>query len=546
MLIFIKRDLRSFSGGRTFGEFFFQSLLPIIGTVLMLSMLCAAGIIMLSLFNGYRAHLEKLEADPSASAIRLEGHFRKEVPRVDFDSLVWSRNLKLFQTAANLRHSDVRVVRFASPYRQRGLFCVDRNGYISGAEVFWGTTVSVFDENTKRSVVDSFVFPGRYFKSDDDQGLIISPSLFKALGYEPGDAIPRSVRVLAPNIVDLPFNKIAGVAGAIPFTKKELTEYTVSIPLIGIAQTLPDGSFLMTEGLFWNLQEPKGMYDKSRRIRSFSVEFKGAYSPVLNAVSEWIEGAFGHSALEHPPKITKDMGKNCIAITFKPMEDLVGERGKDVEVLFSAGAVEYSFRTFFDPLAMDVAINLGVPREYKGEIDSYNGTMLFLNNVPEVFKNINKLYFFFKKKGIYVNTHQMETIKKYRQDMNLIRAVLPVILGSCILLIVLYVLVSFTLFVQNKRHKIGVMLSLGATSNMVRIIYLIETSILFSASYLLALSMNFIVSQYIVRGDLPFAFEVLSNLGFFLSAFLMANFAGLFAVRHTLSKMPLNLIAFRE
>ena len=512
----------------------------------MLSMLCGAGIIMLSLFNGYRAHLEKLEADPSASAIRLEGHFRKGVPRVDFNSLVWNRDLKLFHTNGNGSHSDVRVVRFVSPFRQRGLFCVDRNDYIAGAEVFWGTTVSVSDENTKRSVVNSFVFSGRYFKSDDDQGLIISPSLFKALGYEPGDAIPRSVRVLAPNIVELPFNKIAGVAGASPFTKKELTEYTVSIPLLGIARTLPDGSFLITEGLFWNLREPKGIYDKSRPINSFSVEFKGASSPVLNAVSAWVEGAFGYGVLEHPPKITKDMGKNCIAITLKSLEDLVGERGKDVESLFSAGAVEYSFRTFFDPLAMDVAINLGVPREYKGEIETYNGTMLFLNNIPEVFKNINKLYFFFKKKGIYVNTHQMETIKKYRQDMNLIRAVLPVILGSCILLIVLYVLVSFTLFVQNKRHKIGVMLSLGATSNMVRIIYLVETSILFCISYLLALSINFIVSQHVVHGDLPFVFETLSNLGFFLSAFLMANLAGLFAVRHTLCKMPLNLIAFRE
>ena len=546
MLIFIRRDLRSFSGGRTFGEFFFQSLLPIVGTILMLSALCAVGIIVLSFFNGYRAHLEELEADPSASAISLEGHFRKGAPRIDFQSLVWNKEFKKFETSEREGPSQVKIVRFVSPYRQRGLFCIDRNDYLADSEVFWGTTVRASDENTKRSVVDSFVLPGRYFESDDDQGLIISLSLYKAMGYEMGQPVPESIKVLAPNVADLPYHKIKGIENASPFTKKETAEQTISIPLIGIARTLPDGSFLMTEGLFWNLQERKGIYDKSRTVGNFSVEFTGDSLPVLNSVVKWIESEFGNEALKHPPKVAKDMGKKCIVIAFKPLAKPVGEKGEGLGSLPSAGAIENSFHSFFDALSIDTSLNLGKAREYKGEIESYSGTMLFLNNISEVFNNIDKLYFFFKKKNIYANTHQMETIKKYRQDMNLISTLLPLILGSCVLLIMLYVLVSFTLFIQNKRHKIGVMLALGATSNMVRSIYVLETSILFLGSYLIALLINAIVSQYVVQGDWPFSFNALSNLGFFLSAFIMANLAGLFAVRHTLNKMPLNLITFRE
>jgi len=550
ILIFIKRDLSSFGGGRSFGEFFFQGLLPIIGSVLMLSALCATGIVVLGFFDGYRAHLEDLEGDPSSSAIRLEGHFsNRDTKKLDFENLVWNREMNLFRWGAGKNDDEIKIVRFVSPYRQRGLFCVDRNGYLSEADVFWGTTVKVSDANTKRSVVNSFVLPGRYFDSDDDQGLIISLSLYRALGYGEEEPMPPFIRVIAPNVVNLPYDRINGIPGAKPFTeKKELAEFTVVIPLIGVARTLPDGSFIMTEGLFWNLQENKGIYDKSRPVAGFSIEFKGDASPLQKAVNQWIATSFGNRILKDAPTITKNMGKKSIVVTFKSVHELEKEKGagEGNGALPTAGAVEASFYRFFEPLSMDIALNLGQPKEYRGEIETYNGMMLFLINVPEIFNNIDKLYFFFKKQNIYANTHQMETIKKYRQDMNLISSLIPLILGSCILLIVLYVLVSFTLFVQNKRHKIGVMLAMGVTSNMARFVYLIETSVLFCGSFLLALFISAVVSTYLIEDNWPFAFAVMSNLGFFLSALFMADLAGLLAVRHTLNKMPLNLIAFRE
>lgn len=547
ILTFIRRDLRSFSGGRSLGDFVFQSLLPIIGTVLVLSTLCAAGIIVLSFFNGYRVYLQMLESDPSSSAIRLEGYFKKGEPRLSLMNLVWDRNLKRFHTSDGDKDPhEIPIVRFMSPYRQRGLFCVDKNGYLAGADVFWGTTVRASDENTRRSIINSFVTPGRYFKSDDDQGLIISLSLYRNLGYDEKQPLPTYIRVIAPNIVELPYNKIRGLLDAKPFTQADLAQYTVSIPLIGVARTLPDGSFIMTEGLFWNLQEQKGVYDKSRPVSNFSIEFEGSEEPVRMAVNRWLEKAFKRHALKYPPRFIKNMGKKSITVAFSPKGKTVKGENNETRVFPTAGEIERRFLDFFETLSMNVVLNLGEPREYRGQIETYNGTMLFLKNIPEVFNNIDKLYFFFKSANIYANTHQMETIKKYRQDMNLISVLLPFILGSCVFLIVIYVLVSFTLFVQNKRHKIGVMLALGATSNMVRFIYVVETSIVFCGSYGLGLLINYGVSKFFIRGEWPFAFETMSNLAFFSSAFLMANLAGLLAVHHTLGKMPLDLLGFRE
>ena len=252
--LFIKRDLKGCRGGPSSEDALFQSYLPILGTLLVLTILCAVSLLLLGFYQGYQTHLVTLNDDPFSSAITLEGKFHKELHWPDFSRLVWHTKERKFAHVPNgnpLSADHRKVVRdgVGSPLRLRGFSFVNRHGFFISTDPFYGNTVQTSDRLTRAAVIQSFVVPGSYFASDNDHGLIITQSLYESLGYSVESEMPRSLRVLAPNEDHPPEKHIKDQPEGRAMTSAEQATYTIALPLRGVARNLPNGSFLMTEGL---------------------------------------------------------------------------------------------------------------------------------------------------------------------------------------------------------------------------------------------------------------------------------------------------------
>ena len=266
--ILIKRDFKGCSGEVSLEDFIVQSLLPLLGTIIIMMVLCSSGILFIGVHNGYKDKLNLINEDPFSTAIAVDGAIKKNKDR--FYRLAWQEKDSKFIEIDNKNSvgKNNRIIKTITPLHLVGMFFVNSEGLFIDGDPFYGNTMPLFDHLTKKAVSDSFVLPGQYFSSDNDQGIIVSQSLYEEMGYSIEDTLPEAIRLLAPNINLPPEKFVKGNPRASPMDFEELVFNTISVPLRGVARSFPDGSFLITEGLFWNLNKGE-FYNTNRKINSF-------------------------------------------------------------------------------------------------------------------------------------------------------------------------------------------------------------------------------------------------------------------------------------
>ena len=465
--------------------------------------LCSSGILFIGVHNGYKDKLNLINEDPFSTAIAVDGAIKKNKDR--FYRLAWQEKDSKFIEIDNKNSvgKNNRIIKTITPLNLVGKFFVNSEGLFIDGDPFYGNTMPLFDHLTKKAVSDSFVLPGQYFSSDNDQGIIVSQSLYEEMGYSIEDTLPEAIRLLAPNINLPPEKFVKGNPRASPMDFEELVFNTISVPLRGVARSFPDGSFLITEGLFWNRNKGE-FYNTNRKINSFFLR-PGAIPiiEVLEIAQKWITNSkvINLELLKKKPFITKEGGEKVIKFIFKTQRK---------------------------------------PR--------YTRVLAYLdiNQKKDLIKNIDKLYHFLNSFGMYVNTHQLETIKRFHSELEMISKMLPFFLSLCGLLIGLYVLVSFALFIQTKRHKIGIMLALGVRSKAIKLAYLIGGSCLLVLSFFWALGVAFVIENFFMPEEWPFSFNTRDNFFFFILALGTANISVMAAIYHTLKVMPQSLMSFRD
>lgn len=538
--ILIKRDFKGCSGEVSLEDFIVQSLLPLLGTIIIMMVLCSSGILFIGVHNGYKDKLNLINEDPFSTAIAVDGAIKKNKDR--FYRLAWQEKDSKFIEIDNKNSvgKNNRIIKTITPLHLVGMFFVNSEGLFIDGDPFYGNTMPLFDHLTKKAVSDSFVLPGQYFSSDNDQGIIVSQSLYEEMGYSIEDTLPEAIRLLAPNINLPPEKFVKGNPRASPMDFEELVFNTISVPLRGVARSFPDGSFLITEGLFWNLNKGE-FYNTNRKINSFFLR-PGAIPiiEVLEIAQKWITNSkvINLELLKKKPFITKEGGEKIIKFIFKAQRK---PRYYSVLIDFEVNKKEWKNQPILDFGKKPLPYNFG-------QIKNHTRVLAYLdiNQKKDLIKSIDKLYHFLNSFGMYVNTHQLETIKRFHSELEMISKMLPFFLSLCGLLIGLYVLVSFALFIQTKRHKIGIMLALGVRSKAIKLAYLIGGSCLLVLSFFWALGVAFVIENFFMPEEWPFSFNTRDNFFFFILALGTANISVMAAIYHTLKVMPQSLMSFRD
>ena len=501
--------------------------------------LCSSGILFIGVHQGYKEKLNLINADPFSTAIAVDGSIKN---KDRLYRLAWqNKDSKFIEIdSKNSIEKNNRIIKTITPVNSLGMFFVNSEGLFIDGDPLYGNTMPLFDHLTKKAVSDSFVIPGQYFSSDNDQGIIVSQSLYEQLGYTTEEAQPEEIRLLAPNI-SLPLEKfVQGNPGASPMDFEELAFNTISVPLRGVARSFPDGSFLITEGLFWNLHKGE-FYNTNRKINSFFLR-PGAMpiKEALEIAQKWITNSnvINLELLKKKPFITKEDGTKVVKFIFKTQG-----KPKYYRVLidFEVNKNNWSNHPILDFGKNPLAYNFG-------QIKNHTRVLAYLdiNQKKDLINNIDKLYHFLNSIQMYVNTHQLETIKRFHSELEIISKMLPFFLSLCGLLIGVYVLVSFALFIQTKRHKIGIMLALGVRSKTIKFAYLIGGSCLLILSFLWALGVALVIENYFMPEEWPFSFSTKDNFLFFILALCTANISVMAAIYHTLKVMPQSLMSFRD
>ena len=74
----IKRDFKGCSGEVSLEDFIVQSLLPLLGTIIILMILCSSGILFIGVHQGYKEKLNLINEDPFSTAIAIDGKIKKD------------------------------------------------------------------------------------------------------------------------------------------------------------------------------------------------------------------------------------------------------------------------------------------------------------------------------------------------------------------------------------------------------------------------------------------------------------------------------------
>ena len=535
----IKRDFKGCSGEVSLEDFIVQSLLPLLGTIIILMILCSSGILFIGVHQGYKEKLNLINEDPFSTAIAVDGAIKN---KDRLYRLAWQKKDNKFieMDSKNSIDKKNRIIKTITPINSLGMFFVNSDGLFIDGEPLYGNTMPLFDHLTKKAVSDSFVIPGQYFSSDNDQGIIVSQSLYEQLGYSTEEAQPKEIRLLAPNISLPPEKFVQGNPSASPMGYKELVFNTISVPLRGVARSFPDGSFLITEGLFWNLYKGE-FYNTNRKINSFFLR-PGAIpiKEALEIAQKWITNSnvINTELLKKKPFITKEDGTKVIKLIFKTQEK---PRYYRVLIDFEVNKINWINHPILDFGKKPLAYSFG-------QIKNHTRVLAYLdiNQKKDLINNIDKLYHFLNSIEMYVNTHQLETIKRFHSELEIISKMLPFFLSLCGLLIGIYVLVSFALFIQTKRHKIGIMLALGVRSKTIKFAYLIGGSCLLILSFLWALGVALVIENYFMPKEWPFSFSTKDSFFFFILVLCTANISVMAAIYHTLKVMPHRLMSFRD
>ena len=556
--LLVKRDFNPIQGQKDSSLHFFQCRLPIWGSWIILFILCLTGIICLGVHGGIKHHLTILENNPFASAIRIEGAFsRQKLARLK-SFLYFNTKSNVFETTKAPQSYHKKVIQAFYPFNSVTLRFLDCTGTYILNDAFDVLSVKVqqppnksgnhTDNDVKQWMTNHLqkeTFFEPYGDASINYGMIVSESLYKQMGFErPFNQISNDLNVCFLS-TDARYNLLEDRAKNnqelwAPLNKVERMKYIVKTPLINVAEHLPGGDAIISEGCFDVLT--KGNYfSPCKRIEHFYIHFQQPYQELdRERTIQWANAAFGKHVFRKPY-----FAPNQKTIKFQFQDLSFNPKYHEITTQCHVQSQFSHLTSMIDiPITIDFKND---PPTYTEKTSTYYYAYLYINKDQDILNHIQLLTRFIKTKfESYIEDHQVMTLKKYRSDMSRINWIVLWVFLSIATLMLVYISVTFSLFLQTKMHNIGMIMSFGAPARLVKQIYMFESLKL--AFYPLTVSIALALLIWLITSFMSQVMFALSAYGliFYVIIILSVALSGAwFAVRHIISQSPYQLISYK-
>ena len=554
----VNRDFNPIQGQKNSSLHFFQCRLPIWGSWIILFILCLTGIVCLGVHGGIKKHLTALENNPFASAIRIEGAFsRAKLMRLK-SLLYFNTQKKIFETTKTPSSYHKKVIEAIYPFNQVSLRFLDRTGTQILSESYDVLSVKVQSSSVKRNNkadddiklwminhLNQETFFSPHAGARVNYGLIVSKTLYHQMGFtqpfhKQQDLIDASILS-----VDGKYNLLEDRARKdqelwAPLTQSERTRYVVQMPIVNVADHLPGGDALISEGCYDVLTKAK-YFSPCKHVEHFYIQFQKPYEPLdQQKTIQWANAAFGKHVFQSP-YFSPD--RKTIKFQFQDLS--FNPKYRDITTKCHVQSQFQHLISMIDiPLSIDFKDD---PPSYSEKTTTYYYAYLYIDKDQDVLDHIQLLTRYIKNKfESYIEDHQVMTLKKYRSDMSRINWIVFWVFLSIALLMLVYISVTFGLFLQTKMHNIGMMMSFGAPARLVKQIYMFESLKL--ASLPLFVSIIFALLIWAIISFMTNVMFALSVFGVIFYVFIVLTVAlsgAWFAVRHIVSQSPYQLISYK-
>jgi len=554
----VNRDFNPIQGQKNSSLHFFQCRLPIWGSWIILFILCLTGIICLGVHGGIKKHLTALEKNPFASAIRIEGAFtRAKLMRLK-SLLFFNTQKEIFETTKTPSSYHKKVIEAVYPFNQVSLRFLDRTGVQILPESYDVLSVKVqsssekqhhnTDNDIKLWMIDHLnqeTFFAPHAGARVNYGLIVSKTLYDQMGFtKPFDQETDLIDACILS-VDGKFNLLEDRAKNdqelwAPLTQSEKIRYVVQMPVVNVAEHLPGGDALISEGCYDVLTKGK-YFSPCKHVEHFYIQFQNPYEPQEQQKAvQWANAAFGKHVFQSP-YFSPD--RKTIKFQFQDLS--FNPKYQDITTKCHVQSQFQHLRSMIDiPLSIDFKDD---PPSYSEKTTTYYYAYLYINKDQDLLNNIQLLTRYIKNKfESYIEDHQVMTLKKYRSDMSRINWIVFWVFFSIALLMLVYISVTFSLFLQTKMHNIGMMMSFGAPTRLVKQIYMFESLKLASLPLLVSIIMAlFIWAVTSFMTNVMFTLSI-SGVIFYVFIVLAVALSGAwFAVRHIIAQSPYQLISYK-
>ena len=536
------RDFWPIKGQQETFEHFIQCKLYIYGSILILLILFFSGFRFLGTYNGLRLHLNSLEENPFASAILIKGSFKRSILNALKEKLFFNPKEETF-VVQNCEHY-LPAIQAVYPYNTVHLNFLHEDLSIV-QDTYEVLTVKVPSAYTHTQENDADIYiqkwlsanlqSGPNFFDSEEEGInismILSPELANKLGFNVSSLKSKAIINFLDIKQDIIHDRKKGNHPDLwgPLNEAEKIKYSNHAQLFDILKKFSGGDAIMTEGFYYHLCKTYKL-DPCMSVEHFFLKrTDGQFqSSDIKTINEWVSNHFGANTIE-PPIIC-----NNSEIKFQ------------FTAYFDSDTVDT--KCFIRMALLDLSKDMpNIALDFKKDMPKYDGekmryyyAYLYINKDQRILDNISKLIHFLKKRfQSYLDDNQVMTLIKYRKDMKRMDTIFWWFCIGFILLLMTYIVVTFTLLLQTKRHQIGMFKSMGASSFKLIRLYIYEALILIVIALLLAL----ILSTCIPAGDF---YSYNYYIGLYIVSIMVLTMAGAgFSAWHIVTRQPYQLISYQ-
>lgn len=501
-----------------------------------------SGFRFLGTYNGLKNHLKSLEENPFASAILIKGSFqRTRLNKLKAGLFFNPEN----QTFGELDcKSCLPAIQAVYPYNTVHLYFIKEDFSIL-QDTYELITVKVpsnytqdhneADHYIQKWISSNLQLGSDFFVSEEDginRSMILSPELANKLGYNPDALKAKPTIYFLDTKQDLIHKRKKGNHPNLwgPLDEIEKIKYSNHAQLFDVLKHFSGGDAIITEGFYYHLCKTYA-FDPCQSVEYFYLrrsdgQFRSAEFKTIN---QWASKYFGSSTIETPYLFGN---KREIKFQFKSYSD---ENHINTKCNIRIGLQTLSKK--ISNIVLDFKEDMPA---YDGQQMRYYYTYLYINKDQRILDNISRLIHFLKKRfESYLDDNQVMTLIKYRKDMKRMDAIFWWFCIGFILLLIAYIVVTFTLLLQTKRHQIGMFKSMGASSYKLIRLYVYEALILI----VISLFMAFLFSYWIPAGEF---YSHNYYVGFYIMSILGLTIAGAgFSAWHIVSRQPYQLISYQ-
>ena len=555
----IRRDFNPIKGQQTRWEYHFQCKLHLYGSTVILFLLFLSGFCFLATFNGMSEHLISLEENPFASAILIKGGLQRSRLNALKDQLFFNPKKNVF-SEKECDDCIVPAIKGVYPFNIVSLRFLDSDFSIFD-ESYDVLTVKVPDQKSetneadyyiKKWLTDNFQKGHQFFHSEKDavnQSILLSPSLFKKFGFKP-DSINSennpSIFFLSPTKgrkTIFQDREKAGNDQWTPLNSNEIITYTNKASLFNVSKRFLGGDAIITEGFYYHLFK-QSSFDPRKSVEFFYINYSDGKlnSNDERIIETWAYDTFGKNFINKP---YFSSNRREVKIKFNPymtIKDIntkcyIKRKLKILNNKISAISIDFK---------EDKARYDGQEMMHDGQELMYYYSYLYINKDPKILQNISKFIHYLKKKfNCIFDDNQVMTLIKYQKDMDRMTQIFRVFFLGFIILLPTYILVTFSLLLQVKRHQIGIFKSMGASTLKLICIYIYEAMLLIRLPLILSFGVSFGISFFIPEEELYYSINFLF-IGLYVLAIVVLTIIGAgLSAKQIVSRQPYQLISYQ-